>query len=517
MKKRLLILLPVLTLLCGCGVSSNDSSSNSNEENNNTEQEPPNNESNENNNNEPEPPNNDSSSENNDKPSEPNGGGNNNNSSSSISYNPLYTYSEDSELSNLVVNSTGTDEEAILVNNNATLKLDSPTITRVSSSSTGGDNSSFYGVGSAVLTTSGTTLIKNGNISTDAKGGAGVFSYSSGISYIKDTTIVTKKDTSGGIHAAGGGTVYAFNLDVTTNGESSAAIRSDRGGGTIRVDGGSYTSNGIGSPAIYSTADVSVLNSSLKATSSEAICIEGLNSIALFNSSLEGNMQDSSQNDVTRNVIVYQSMSGDSEIGKGSFYMVDSSLKANNGGMFYTTNTESDFLLDNVDIEYSSDSSFLLQATGNTNQRGWGSQNSNGADCNFTARNQELIGDVIYDSISSLDMYLVTDSSLKGAFIDDESYVTTSGNEESSLYIDSTSTWIVTKDSTLTNLYLEGNIVDENGNSVKIVDNNGNTLKEGTSSVKVTVQSFEEEADLSSALQTPNIDTYEVEKPSFFN
>ena len=45
--------------------------------------------------------------------------------------------------------------------------------------------------------------------------------------------------------------LYAWDLNVETKGESSAAIRSDRGGGTMVVDGGTYTSNGVGSPAVW--------------------------------------------------------------------------------------------------------------------------------------------------------------------------------------------------------------------------------------------------------------------------
>lgn len=127
---------------------------------------------------------------------------------------------------------------------------------------------------------------------------------------------------------------------METDGESSAAIRSDRGSGTMVVDGGSYTSNGVGSPAIYSAADITVNNAQLAATGSEAICIEGLNTIRLFDCDLSGNMLDLSQNDCTWNVILYQSMSGDSEIGNSTFEMVGGSLTAGNGGMFYTTNTE---------------------------------------------------------------------------------------------------------------------------------------------------------------------------------
>ena len=165
--------------------------------------------------------------------------------------------------------------------------------------SQGGDNSSFYGVGAAILATDGEAYVSNSTIDTDAKGAAGLFAYGDGTVYAANDTITTTQDTSGGIHAAGGGTLYAWDMTVETNGESSAAIRSDRGGGTMVVDGGTYTSNGIGSPAIYSTADISVNNATLTANGSEAICIEGLNSIHLFDSDLTGNMSDNEQNGCT--------------------------------------------------------------------------------------------------------------------------------------------------------------------------------------------------------------------------
>lgn len=46
----------------------------------------------------------------------------------------------------------------------------------------------------------------------------------------------------------------------------------------MRVKGGSYTSSGIGSPAVYCTADIEVNDAKLTAENSEAVCIEGLNS-----------------------------------------------------------------------------------------------------------------------------------------------------------------------------------------------------------------------------------------------
>lgn len=271
----------------------------------------------------------------------------------------------------------------------AQVTLKNVTADRTSSDSKGGDNSSFYGVGAAILNTDGKAYISGSTVDTDAAGGAGIFSYGDGVTYVSDTTIKTQQDTSGGIHAAGGGTLYAWDLDVETNGESSAAIRSDRGGGTMVVDGGTYTSNGTGSPAIYSTANIAVNNANLTANGSEAVCIEGLNSLHLYNSNLTGNMSDNEQNDCTWNVILYQSMSGDSELGNSTFEMDGGSLTAKNGGMFYTTNTESTFVLSDVDITYAEDNDFFLKCTGNQNQRGWGQSGSNGADCLFTAITQK--------------------------------------------------------------------------------------------------------------------------------
>lgn len=154
--------------------------------------------------------------------------------------------------------------------------------------------------------------------------------------------------TSGGIHVAGGGTLHADNLTVETSGESSAAIRSDRGGGTMTVNGGTYTSNGSGSPAVYCTADITINDATLTATGAEAVCIEGLNSLKLTDCDLTGNIPDNEQNDCDWTVILYQSMSGDSKVGNSTFDMTGGSLTSKNGGMFYTTNTEGTFSLNTV-------------------------------------------------------------------------------------------------------------------------------------------------------------------------
>ena len=429
------------------------------------------------------------------------------------SYDAANEYSSDETVSDTSLESTGTDENAALVSNGAEVTFNNDAISRTSSDSQGGDNSSFYGVGAAVLATDGNAYVKDSTVSTDSKGGAGLFAYGDGTVYAADTNITTQQDTSGGIHAAGGGTLYAWDLNVETNGESSAAIRSDRGGGKMVVDGGTYTSNGVGSPAVYCTADIAVNNAELTANGSEAVCIEGLNSLRLYNSNLTGNMSDDDQNDTTWTVILYQSMSGDSEVGNSTFQMDGGTITSQNGGLFYTTNTECTIALKDVDITYNDDSEFFLQCTGNNNQRGWGQSGANGSDCSFTADSQDMKGNVIWDSISDLDFYMTNGSTLEGAFVNDETYAGNGGDGCCNVVIDKESTWTVTGDSTITSMSNAGTITDADGKTVSIVGIDGTTYVEGDSDYTITVGSYQDSADTSSATSVDDWSNYETEKP----
>ena len=410
--------------------------------------------------------------------------------SAPTSYDAVTDMTEDTTENGKTYSSTGTDENAIHVSNGASVNLSDFTVTRNSSESTGGDQSSFYGIDAGILVTDGTAELKNGTITTDAKGGAGVFSYGDGVVNISDTTITTSQDTSGGIHVAGGGTLNAKNLTVETAGESSAAIRSDRGGGTMTVNGGSYTSKGTGSPVVYCTADIDIQNARLTAEGSEAVCIEGLNSLKLTDCNLAGDMPENEQNDCLWTVILYQSMSGDSEIGNSTFDMEGGTLTSHAGGLFYTTNTESSFYLKNVAITPSASNDFFLKCTGNANKRGWGQSGANGADCEFSADTQVMEGDVIWDSISTLDFTMKNSSTLTGAFVQDESCAGNGGSGYANLTIGSGCTWTVTGDSRITSLNNSGTIIGADGKSVSIVGADGTSYVKGDSAYTITVDTY---------------------------
>ena len=190
--------------------------------------------------------------------------------------------------------STGDDENALRVKG-AKVSLEDIEINKTGGSTSNTEDGDFYGMNAGLLATDKATVnIKNAKVKTTAQNGNGVFSYGEGTTVnISDSEIYTTNDNSGGIQTTGGATMNAKNLNVKTEGNSSAAIRSDRGGGKVNVDGGEYVSKGYNSPAVYSTADITVKNANLKAENSEALVIEGQNSITLENTKVEGNMRNS--------------------------------------------------------------------------------------------------------------------------------------------------------------------------------------------------------------------------------
>ena len=197
----------------------------------------------------------------------------------------------------------------------------------------------------------------------------------------------------------GGASLNASNVTVATSGRSSAAIRSDRGGGTVNVTGGSYDTTGVGSPAIYSTADITVSDAKLSATTSEAVVIEGGNTVTLSNVEITGsNTELNGQSTVNTNVLIYQSMSGDASEGASTFTMTDGSMTAVTGAMFHVTNTTTTINLENVDFTYASDSNVFLNASADS----WGRSGSNGGQVTLNLKFQDITGAILSDDSSSV-------------------------------------------------------------------------------------------------------------------
>ena len=384
------------------------------------------------------------------------------------------TITEGGTYSSTSYSSTGDDENALRIDG-AIVTLDSVTVDKSAGSSSNTEDGDFYGQNAALLATNGANVtIKNATVNSSAQNGNGIFSYGAGTTVnVSDSTITTTADNSGGIQTTGGGTTNATNLTVNTSGNSAAAIRSDRGGGTVVVGNGTYTSNGYNSPAVYSTADVTVSNASLTANNSESLVIEGKNSIKLNNCDVSGNMsstEGSSSDENVHNVMIYQSMSGDAEVGTSEFDMTGGSLTGNNGDMFYITNTHSIINLSNVDITNKDADAYLMRVTGNSAARGWGKAGANGAQVEFTASNQTLNGDIAVDTVSTLNMTLTDSSDFTGTInIIDNAQNGTAVDNNAVVTIDSDSTWTLTGDCTVTSLENNGTI-NFNGHTITLAD-----------------------------------------------
>lgn len=384
------------------------------------------------------------------------------------------TITEDGTYSSTSYSSTGDDENALRVDG-ATVTLDSVTVDKSAGSSSNTEDGDFYVQNASLLATNGANVtIKNATVNSSAQNGNGIFSYGAGTTVnVSDSTITTTADNSGGIQTTGGGTTNAANLTVNTSGNSAAAIRSDRGGGTVVVDKGTYTSNGYNSPAVYSTADITVSNATLTANNSESLVIEGKNSIKLNNCDVLGNMsstEGSSSDENVHNVMIYQSMSGDAEVGTSEFDMTGGSLTGNNGDMFYITNTHSIINLSNVDITNKDADAYLMRVTGNSAARGWGKAGANGAQVEFTASNQTLNGDIAVDTVSTLNMTLTDSSDFTGTInIIDNAQNGTAVDNNAVVTIDSDSTWTLTGDCTVTSLENNG-AINFNGHTITLAD-----------------------------------------------
>ena len=402
--------------------------------------------------------------------------------------------SETKDESNGFFSTDKSDMNTIFVNNSGILKLANSVINKTGDTATSGDDADFYGVNSAVLVKDSSQLtIENCEINTDSKGSNGIFvtNTDSGQSQggspgegggdapekppealnkdaqgtditkatVSNVKITTHQDKSRGLDATFGGVIEAVNVEINTDGGSCAAVATDRGEGNITVKNsilntGVSKDSGRGSPLIYSTGNITVGESTGTAYVSQIACIEGKNSITLENCALncfgEGNRKDGDDYVDLGGVFIYQSMSGDADVGTSVFDCKATTLSIDSSSdyystapMFHVTNTKANIVLESSTFNFGS--GILFDISG---QNQWGSEGSNGGDVNLTAITEKLTGDIIVDSISSLNFNL-QNTEFEGA-------INSTGT--TNVVIDSGSTWTLTDDSNITSLENSGTI-----------------------------------------------------------
>ena len=288
---------------------------------------------------------------------------------------------------------------------------------------------------------------------------------------IENVEITTYSDKSRGLDATYNGIINAKNVIINTNGQSCAALATDRGEGEVHVTNselntGVSKQSGRGSPIIYSTGNITVANSIGTAYVSQIACIEGKNSIELSNCDLSaaagGNRQDNGEYVDLGGVFIYQSMSGDADVGTSTFTAKDSVLSIlsdsdcyESAPMFHVTNTKAIINLEKTELNFGSGT--LLDVSG---QSQWGTVGSNGGELTFNAKDETLDGNIIVDSISSLNMTL-SSTSYVGAINPSDDF------GQTAVIIESGSDWTLDGDSHISSLENNGEI-NYNGHTLYV-------------------------------------------------
>ena len=364
---------------------------------------------------------------------------------------------ENKSIAHESMTNTTADQNAFIGKNKAVIDIENSVFDKTGDT-TSDDNSNFRGQNAVVLGIEGSQInIKGSNITSNSKGSNAVFATGEGsVINVENTNIHTKSDSSRGLDATYKGTVNGKNLTITTEGAHSATLATDRGEGTITAEAAKLTTSGEGSPVIYSTGNIMVNNVNGIANNSEIGVVEGKNSITLTNSNVTGYKDNG--------FMLYQSFSGDAENGIARLKAENNTLTTHATGAFlYVNNTTAEVDLSNNAISMPNTSTLVKAAADSR----WGKTGENGGHLTLRTSNQELSGNIIADSISTIALDMTNGSSLVGAVNTDNAA------KEVTVKLSKDSNWILTGDSYVKSLNNEdttGSNIHLNGYKLVVAD-----------------------------------------------
>ena len=364
---------------------------------------------------------------------------------------------ENKSIAHESMTNTTADQNAFIGKNKAVIDIENSVFDKTGDT-TSDDNSNFRGQNAVVLGIEGSQInIKGSNITSNSKGSNAVFATGEGsVINVENTNIHTKSDSSRGLDATYKGTVNGKNLTITTEGAHSATLATDRGEGTITTEAAKLTTSGEGSPVIYSTGNIIVNNVNGIANNSEIGVVEGKNSITLTNSNVTGYKDNG--------FMLYQSFSGDAENGIARLKAENNTLTTHATGAFlYVNNTTAEVDLSNNAISMPNTSTLVKAAADSR----WGKTGENGGHLTLRTSNQELNGNIMADSISTIALDMTNGSSLVGAINTDNTA------KEVTVKLSKDSNWILTGDSyvkSLSNEDTTGSNIQLNGYKLVVAD-----------------------------------------------
>ena len=364
---------------------------------------------------------------------------------------------ENKSIAHESMTNTAADQNAFIGKNKAVIDIENSVFDKTGDT-TSDDNSNFRGQNAVVLGIEGSQInIKGSNITSNSKGSNAVFATGEGsVINVENTNIHTKSDSSRGLDATYKGTVNGKNLTITTEGAHSATLATDRGEGTINAEAAKLTTSGEGSPVIYSTGNIIVNNVNGIANNGEIGVVEGKNSITLTNSNVTGYKDNG--------FMLYQSFSGDAESGIARLKAENNTLTTHATGAFlYVNNTTAEVDLSNNVISMPNTSTLVKAAADSR----WGKTGENGGHLTLRTSNQELSGNIMADSISTIALDMTNGSSLVGAVNTDNAA------KEVTVKLSKDSNWILTGDSYVKSLNNEdttGSNIHLNGYKLVVAD-----------------------------------------------
>ena len=393
--------------------------------------------------------------------------------------NNLYNYSgysANSTNKNLTEEtlSSNTEDQSVVYITIPGITISNSQLKKSSGNSSNIENSEFYGINAAVLVQGEDAEVNiiNGTIETAARGANAVCATNSGRVTLSRTIINSTADRSGrGLHSTYGGVIAAKDVTISTTGGSCATLATDRGEGIVNCTNCNLTTEGSGSPLIYSTGEITINHTNGKANGAQCVVVEGKNSATIKeNSSLKCSGIGNRNNVDNCGVMLYQSQSGDADIGTSTFNCENSELEIlssnssiySSAPMFLITNTKATINLESCTFTYGSGK--FLNSSGTSE---WGTNGLNGGTVILNLVNQNIIGDFVIDSISTLNLNM-KNSTIKGKFNNAKN------NGTISINLDSSSRITLTGDSYITSL----NNSDPNGTNINrgtydFKDNNG--------------------------------------------
>ena len=400
--------------------------------------------------------------------------------------------------------------------------------TNTTDSITNGTNSAVLAYGPTATAAAGATIAINNDgdsptlITTASDYDNGVFASMGGTVSVDGTggatTISTSGTSSHALAATYAGTLTVTNVQATTTGNSSAVIMTGGGGGvtppgggngTVTVNGGTYTASGthssgiraagIGTPFSTITVTDTSATTTIAAQNDAAVVVEGGNTVTITNTDPASSVSGAGGD--YHGIFLYFGSRGDASQGPGTFtmtggtliYTCDATLTSANpcdtvgtavlandqnypATLFAVTNTTeanpANINLTDVTVINTTPSDYSpVNNPDNPNGTlltaaalGLG----NPAFVNFTAKGEQLIGDIIVDTNSTVNMSLLWDGSVGSSLTGNiggttgNTYYPNEGVGTINLTIDANSTWVVTGTSSyLTHLY---NAVTDNSN-----------------------------------------------------